>query len=126
MSEPRAVIDIGSNTIRLVIYGGPPRAPAVLYNEKITARLGRGVAENGRLGARAAGVGLASLARFATLTRLKGITEVDTVATAAVRDASDGQAFLEKVRGLGLNPRLLSGEEEAITSAMGVAVNNKR
>lgn len=121
MSEPRAVIDIGSNTIRLVIYGGPPRAPAVLYNEKITARLGRGVAENGKLSERAKGAALAALARYATLARLRGISDVQTVATAAVRDAADGPEFLEKVRALGLSPRLLSGEEEAITSATGVA-----
>jgi exopolyphosphatase / guanosine-5'-triphosphate,3'-diphosphate pyrophosphatase len=121
MSEPRAVIDIGSNTIRLVIYGGPPRAPAVLYNEKITARLGRGVAENGRLGEKAKGVALAALARYAMLARLKGIADIQTVATAAVRDATDGPEFLDRVRALGLSTRLLSGEEEAITSAMGVA-----
>lgn len=121
MSEPCAVIDIGSNTIRLVIYGGPPRAPAVLYNEKITARLGRSVAENGKLSDRAKGVALAALGRYATLARLRGIRDVQTVATAAVRDAANGPEFLEKVRALGLSPRLLSGEEEAITSAMGVA-----
>lgn len=121
MSEPRAVIDIGSNTIRLVIYGGPARAPVVLYNEKVTARLGRGVAENGRLGKRATGLGLAALARYAMLVRLKGITDVQTVATAAVREAANGPQFLDKVRALGLSPRLLSGAEEAVTSAMGVA-----
>ena len=121
MSEPCAVIDIGSNTIRLVIYGGPPRAPAVLHNEKITARLGRGVAESGKLGDRAKVAALATLGRYAMLVRLRGITDVQTVATAAVRDAADGPEFLEKVRALGLSPRLLSGEEEAITSATGVA-----
>lgn len=121
MSEPRAVIDIGSNTIRLVIYGGPPRAPAVLYNEKVTARLGRGVAENGQLGKRAMRVALAALGRYAMLVRLKGITDIQTVATAAARDATNGPEFLDQVRALGLEPRLLSGEEEAVTSAMGVA-----
>lgn len=121
MNDHRAVIDIGSNTIRLVIYGGPRRSPVVLYNEKVTARLGRAVAEDGQLGQKASRVGLAALERYAALVRLKGITDVQTVATAAVRDASNGPAFLDKVRALGLNPRLLTGEEEAITSAMGVA-----
>lgn len=121
MSEPRAVIDIGSNTIRLVIYGGPARAPTVLYNEKVTARLGRGVAANGRLGDKAKDVALAALARYAALVRLRGIADIQTVATAAVRDAVDGPEFLKAVRELGLSPRLLSGEEEAVTSAMGVA-----
>ena len=116
----RAIIDIGSNTVRLVIYGGPARAPDVLHNEKITARLGKGVAENGKLGGRASAAALASLARYRTLLDLKGVTEVDVVATAAVRDAENGPAFLEKIRALGLSPRLLSGEEEAVTSAHGV------
>ncbi|WP_421838456.1 exopolyphosphatase [Novosphingobium sp.] len=116
----RAIIDIGSNTVRLVIYGGPARAPDVLHNEKVTARLGKGVAENGKLGQRAMGAALASLARYRTLLDLKGITEVDVVATAAARDAVNGPQFLDQIRALGLSPRLLSGEEEAITSAHGV------
>lgn len=116
----RAIIDIGSNTVRLVIYGGPARAPDVLHNEKVTARLGKGVAENGKLGGRASAAALASLARYRTLLDLKGIVDVDVVATAAVRDAVNGAEFLEKIRTLGLIPRLLSGEEEAIASAHGV------
>ena len=109
----RAIIDIGSNTVRLVIYGGPARAPDVLHNEKITARLGKGVAENGKLGGRATAAALASLARYRTLLDLKGITAIDVVATAAARDAANGPEFLQKIRALGLLPRLLSGEEEA-------------
>ncbi|WP_298284977.1 exopolyphosphatase [Novosphingobium sp.] len=116
----RAIIDIGSNTVRLVIYGGPARAPDVLHNEKITARLGKGVAENGKLGGRATAAALASLARYRTLLDLKGITAVDVVATAAAREAANGPEFLQKIRALGLSPRLLSGEEEAVTSAHGV------
>ncbi len=116
----RAIIDIGSNTVRLVIYGGPARAPDVLHNEKVTARLGKSVAENGRLGGRASAAALASLARYRTLLDLKGIGDVDVVATAAVRDAVNGPEFLDRIRALGLTPRLLSGEEEAITSAHGV------
>ena len=116
----RAIIDIGSNTVRLVIYGGPARAPDVLHNEKITARLGKGVAENGKLGGRAKAAALASLARYRTLLDLKGISEVDVVATAAARDAANGPAFLDQIRALGLSPRLLSGEDEAVTSAHGV------
>ncbi len=116
----RAIIDIGSNTVRLVIYGGPERAPDVLHNEKLTARLGKGVAESGKLGGRAKAAALASLARYRTLLDLKGVTRVDVVATAAVRDAENGPAFLNQITALGLSPRLLSGEDEAITSAHGV------
>lgn len=120
VNRERAIIDIGSNTVRLVIYGGPARAPAVLHNEKVTARLGKGVAEAGRLSDKAMAQALAALRRFAALVQLRGVAEVQTVATAAVRDAANGKDFLEKVDAIGLAPRLLSGEQEALTSAAGV------
>lgn len=119
-SAPRAIIDIGSNTVRLVIYGGPPRAPVVLHNEKVTARLGRGLAETGLISDKAAAQALTALARYAALLRIEGITSVDAVATAAVRDAANGPELMERIRALGLKPRLLSGEEEALASAHGV------
>lgn len=120
-NDLQAVIDIGSNTVRLVIYGGPARAPVVLLNEKVSARLGKGVAEHGKLSDKAMTAVLAALGRYAALLRARGIRRVHTVATAATRDASNGVEFLGKVAALGLNPRLLSGEEEALTSAAGVA-----
>lgn len=120
VSDQRAIIDIGSNTVRLVVYGGPPRAPAVLLNEKVTARLGRGLSETGLLADKAMAAALAALARYAMLLKLKGVRDVQCVATAATRDAGNGPEFLEAVRALGLKPRLLSGEEEAVTSAQGV------
>lgn len=119
-AAPRAVVDIGSNTVRMVIYAGPSRAPEILFNEKVTARLGRGVIENGKLSGKSRGLAMAALARFANLISLQGVRQVDTVATAAVRDAANGAEFLAAVKALGLDPRLLSGEEEALTSAMGV------
>ncbi len=118
--DQRAIIDIGSNTVRLVIFGGPARAPVTLYNEKVTARLGRGVAEDGRLSAKSMRVALASLARYAALLRLRGAADVECVATAAVRDATNGAIFLARIAELGLAPRLLSGEDEALTGAQGV------
>ncbi len=120
LKPARAIIDIGSNTVRLVIYGGPPRAPIVLLNEKVAAKLGKGMAETGRLAKKPQETALKALARFRTLLRLNGVTRIDAVATAAVRDASNGEEFLTRVRALGLEPRLLSGEEEALTSASGV------
>lgn len=116
----RAIVDIGSNTVRLVIYGGPVRAPEVLHNEKVTARLGKGVAETGLMSERATASTLAALARYRELLRLKGIERIDVVATAAARDAANGPALMDAVRALGFAPRLLSGEEEAVTSAHGV------
>ncbi|MFC4256750.1 Ppx/GppA family phosphatase [Altererythrobacter xixiisoli] len=116
----RAVIDIGSNTVRLVVYSGPPRAPNVWLNEKVSARLGRDLSQTGRMPDKAMDLALSALGRYAALLPDLEVRNVDTVATAAVRDAANGPEFLERVVQLGLSPRLLSGEEEALTSATGV------
>ncbi|WAT17541.1 Ppx/GppA family phosphatase [Aurantiacibacter sp. MUD11] len=116
----RAVIDIGSNTVRLVVYSGPQRAPNVWLNEKVTARLGRDLATTGKIPREAQMLALGGLARFAAIIRDLGVTDVATVATAAAREASNGKAFIKKVRALGLDPQVLSGVEEATTSAFGV------
>lgn len=117
--ERRAVIDIGSNTVRLVIYGGPPRAPEVLWNEKVSARLGRDLEKNGAMPEAAMEEALAALARYAIIVRDLGIANVETVATAAPRDATNGGEFVARIAALGLNVRVLSGEEEARCSAWG-------
>lgn len=114
-----AIIDIGSNTVRLVIYGGPRRAPSVLWNEKVSTRLGRDLAETGTIPDEAMDEALAALARYRLLIESHGIRDVEAVATAAPRDASNGPAFLEQIRQTGLPVRLLSGEEEAGSSAFG-------
>ena len=119
-AAPLAIIDIGSNSIRLVVYDGPARIPSILFNEKVMAGLGRGLAETGAIDAAAANRALTALARFARLAREMGATNVITVATAAVRDASNGGAFLERLAQIGLPVRLLSGDEEAALSAEGV------
>jgi exopolyphosphatase / guanosine-5'-triphosphate,3'-diphosphate pyrophosphatase len=116
----RAIIDIGSNTVRLVVYGGTMRAPTVLLNEKVTAKLGREIAATGRLADEAMVLALRGLKRFALLLADLGITDIETVATAAVRDAANGPAFVDQLRAIGLNPRVISGEEEALLSAHGV------
>lgn len=116
---PRAVIDIGSNTVRLVMYEGTARAPEVVWNENVAARLGRDLSETGRIPAEAADEALAALARYALLVADRGIEDVQTVATAATRDAENGPDFLARVAALGLVPRQLSGVEEARASAFG-------
>ncbi|MGY6551501.1 MAG: Ppx/GppA phosphatase family protein [Erythrobacter sp.] len=116
----RAIIDIGSNTVRLVIYGGAARAPTVLLNEKVTARLGRDIAATGRLADEAVELALRGLARFVLLLADLEVDDVEVVATAAVRDASNGPEFVAALQGLGLEPRVISGEEEAFYSAHGV------
>nr|WP_202385906.1 Ppx/GppA family phosphatase [Alteraurantiacibacter aestuarii] len=116
----RAVIDIGSNTVRLVIYSGSRRAPNVWLNEKVTAKLGRDLASTGSMPDKAMDLALSGLARFAAILSDIDVRDVQVVATAAVRDARNGLEFLERVRALGLQPRLLTGEEEATISAYGV------
>ncbi len=115
-----AIIDIGSNSIRLVVYGGPDRIPATLFNEKILAGLGRSLAATGTIDADAMAVAGTALRRFAWLTQEMKVDVVRTVATAAVRDAANGHELLELARSLGLSVELLSGEEEAQAAGNGV------
>lgn len=116
----RAIIDIGSNSIRLVVFGGSARAPVVLYNEKLMAGLGRGVIETGRLAEESVAAALAGLKRFQVLVDAMDVASLDVVATAAVRDAADGARFVGQIRALGLPVRLLSGDDEASASGYGV------
>ena len=119
-ASERAIIDIGSNTVRLVLYGGTMRAPTVLLNEKVTAKLGREIAATGRLADEAMAQALRGLRRFALLLADLGVKDIETVATAAVRDASNGPQFVAELAKAGLAPRVLSGEQEALLSAHGV------
>ena len=121
-ADPRraAIIDVGSNSIRLVVYEGPARLPAVIFNEKVMAGLGRSLGETGAIDAAALATARGALARFALLVREMKVADVRTVATAAVRDASNGAALIGEIEALGLTPELLSGEEEALASGQGV------
>ena len=118
--QRQAIVDIGSNSIRLVVFGGPLRAPSLLFNEKLMAGLGRGVVAQGRLDPESVESALAGLARFAALLKLMKPGRVRVVATAAVREASDGPQFLKAVRALGLPAELLSGDQEAEAAGLGV------
>lgn len=119
-AAPVAIIDIGSNSVRLVVYSGATRAPSVIFNEKVMAGLGRDMAETGALGDEAQARALSALRRFALLVRQMGVVKTRTVATAAVRDASNGAAFLDAITALGLAPELLPGKEEARLAGLGV------
>src|SRR3546814_14650949 len=85
-----AIIDIGSNSIRLVVYQGPPRLPQVLFNEKVMAGLGRELASKGTIGADAMARARGALARFVAVVRTMDVSVLATVATHAVRDAHSG------------------------------------
>jgi len=118
--QPVAIIDIGSNSVRLVVYSGPTRAPSILFNEKVMAGLGRNLDETGRLSPEASERALVAMSRFSLLVERMGVTRVRTFATAAVREAANGEAFLDEVRRLGFEPMVLPGEEEARLAGLGV------
>ncbi len=118
--RPFGVIDIGSNSVRLVVFDGPSRAPLTKYNEKVLCGLGRSLDATGRLDKEGVELALAVLSRFAALAREMGVGHFEVVATAAVRDAVDGPDFVTKVRRqAGLDVQILSGAEEARISALG-------
>ncbi|QMW21941.1 Ppx/GppA family phosphatase [Sandaracinobacteroides saxicola] len=122
LREPRiGIIDIGSNSVRLVVYEGLVRTPAVLFNEKLMAGLGRGVAANGRLSDDAMALTLDGLTRFVALANAMGVDSLRAVATAAIREAANGAAFVARVRNeVGLEIETIDGEAEARAAAFGV------
>jgi len=119
-TAPVAIVDIGSNSVRLVVYSGAKRCPSVIFNEKVMAGLGSDLGVGGALGEAAQGRALAALARFARLIEEMGVVRTRAVATAAVREASNGEAFLAKVRAIGFDPTLLSGDEEGRLAGLGI------
>lgn len=119
--EPIAVIDIGSNSIRLVVYEGAVRAPTPLFNEKVLCGLGRAIATTGRLGAESVERTLAALTRFRAITRILEVKNVRAIATAAVREAADGPEFIARAeKACGAKIEVLSGEKEAKLVAEGI------
>lgn len=115
------VVDVGSNSIRLVVFDGAARSPAYFYNEKIMAGLGQDMASTGRLNPEGVERGYAALRRFAELARGMEVSSMTCVATAAVREAEDGPEFQARVeRDTGLKLHVIEGEEEARLSAQGV------
>jgi exopolyphosphatase/guanosine-5'-triphosphate,3'-diphosphate pyrophosphatase len=120
--SPRiAIIDIGSNSVRLVVYKGLTRTPAVLFNEKVMAGLGKGLAVGGELARDSVEAAMTALARFARLCDAMAVDSTRVVATAAVRDASNGAAFVARVAAeTGLQVEIIDGETEARGAAYGV------
>ncbi|MEM8937030.1 MAG: Ppx/GppA family phosphatase [Pseudomonadota bacterium] len=118
--KKRAVVDIGSNSVRLVVYDGPARAPLAICNEKALCGLGRNMTPDGRLDPEAVELALTTLKRFREVLRQHGEPETFAIATAAVRAAADGEAFVEAVRDIGFEVTVISGAEEALLAAYGV------
>ncbi|MDH5188739.1 MAG: Ppx/GppA family phosphatase [Rhodospirillaceae bacterium] len=116
-----AVVDIGSNSVRLVVYDAPARLPIPMFNEKAACALGLGMAASGRLNPVGIPKALDSVRRFVDLSRAMGVDKLEIVATAAVRDATDGPDFVAEIEKLTAHHvRVLSGEEEAKMAALGL------
>ncbi|HVW91438.1 MAG TPA: Ppx/GppA phosphatase family protein [Devosia sp.] len=119
--RPVAVLDIGSNSVRLVVYERHARALTPLYNEKSAAALGRGLAATGKIAPANMERALTAMQRFALVARLMQVEKVHILATSAVRDAKNSAGFVESIeRIMGEKVRVLSGEEEAHFAALGV------
>lgn len=115
------VVDVGSNSVRLVIFDGAARSPAYFYNEKVMCGLGDGMSLTGRLNPEGKARALDAIRRFQTLAEGLGLAPLSAVATAAVREASDGDDFRAEVeRVTGLSLFVIDGPEEARLSAQGV------
>lgn len=115
------VVDVGSNSVRMVVFDGAARSPAYFYNEKIMCGLGKGLAETGMLNPEGRRRALAALKRFSLLAKGMGIDTLTVVATAAAREAKDGPAFQAEVLAqTGLKIWVVDGDEEARLSAQGV------
>lgn len=119
--KPVAIVDIGSNSVRLVAYDGLSRAPTPIFNEKILCGLGRGVVTTGRLPKDGVAKALAALRRFRVLCDGMRIADVHVLATAAARDAVNGAEFVAAAQAaIGAPVDLLPGRREAELSALGV------
>ena len=117
-----AVVDLGSNSVRLVVYEGRSRNPMSIFNEKAVLRLGRGLSATGRLNEDGMAQAFTVMHRYHAVARAMGADPFEVLATAAVRDATNGRAFVDalQLRLPGVPIRILSGAEEAAYSAMGI------
>ncbi|HMM63392.1 MAG TPA: exopolyphosphatase [Mesorhizobium sp.] len=119
--RPLSIVDIGSNSIRLVVYEGLVRSPTVLFNEKMLAGLGRGIVSTKRLDPEAVTRSMEEFRRFRALSDQAGAGEIHVLATAAAREAENGPDFIRRAEDvLKTDIHVLSGREEAHYSALGI------
>ncbi len=117
-----AVVDLGSNSVRLVVFEGCGRNPVAIFNEKAVLRLGRGLQDTGLLNPEAMEQAVTVMNRYHTIARAMRADPFEVLGTAAVRDAANGPLFVAALqqRMPGVPIRILSGEDEAEYSASGV------
>ena len=121
VSRHYAVVDVGSNSIRLVVYDDLCRAPFPRFNEKSLVALGDGIDADGNFSDEIIARALAAMRRFKSITTAMGVDKVDVIATEAARRAGNGADFIAAItRETGWTPRLLAGEVEATLAGLGV------
>lgn len=119
--SPYAVVDIGSNSVRLVVYEQLGRAPLPRFNEKSLCRLAAGLDETGELAADGIQRTVEAARRFRAIAEAMGVVRTDVLATEATRRATNGDRLVAAIgRQAGLDVRVLSGAEEASYAALGV------
>ncbi|MBV9825071.1 MAG: Ppx/GppA family phosphatase [Alphaproteobacteria bacterium] len=122
-----AVIDVGSNSLRLVVFESLGTTLVPLLNEKVTGALGRNIATTGKLNPEGVTLALPNLQRFVALARALKVDHLAIIATSAVRDASDGGKFARDAERLcGIPVQIIPGAEEARLSASGVLAGMRR
>jgi exopolyphosphatase/guanosine-5'-triphosphate,3'-diphosphate pyrophosphatase len=122
-SLPRCgIVDLGSNSVRLVVYEGHARNPVPIFNEKAVLRLGRGLDSTGLLNEEGVAQALTVLHRYHAVAKAMGADPFEILATAAVRDAANGPAFVDALRARmpDVPIHILSGLAEAALSADGM------
>lgn len=118
---PYAIVDIGSNSVRIVVYDQLGRAPLPRFNEKSLCRLGEGLAQTGNIAEENFGRTVDALRRFRAIADAMGVTRIDVTATEAIRRAKNGPALAALIdKEAGLKVRILTGAEEARFAALGV------
>ncbi len=116
-----AVIDIGSNSLRLVVFDKRSRCPVPVFNEKAQPGLGKGLERHGMLNPDGTEAALVNIRRFVNMAEAMGVDSIELLATAAVRDAKDGKSFAQQIeKETGRKVQIVTGEDEAKLSAMGV------
>lgn len=116
-----AVIDIGSNSLRLVVFDKRSRCPVPVFNEKAQPGLGKGLERHGMLNPDGTQAAIVNIRRFVNMAEAMGVDSIVLLATAAVRDAKDGKSFAQQIeKETGRKVQIVTGEDEAKLSAMGV------
>ena len=121
--DPRAVLDIGSNTIRLLVANSDGTSLDRLDDSSEFVRLGKGVHASGRLQEDRVAAAIEAIGRLAARASGLGAGDVIAIATSAVRDAANRAEFVDRVRAAtGIRIRILSGDEEAQLTYLGATL----